>query len=382
MENARYNPSEFHTYYGSRGRQGENTFYTTTIMMREVYDAFRFYLEAPEERGDYETHVTKGGRKKVVRHRDASVEEDVQRIRDPNKVDEIIEYLKDYKDSWIFSSITASCDSPIVYQPLKEEERVGRICIRKGSKLLINDGQHRADAIGKIWNGRLLDKYMEDFGSQSVSVVIYEGQTLRRMQQMFIDLQKGTLVNKSLQSELSPTLDNQLVREVRDTLPFFRNYIIRDQTSVAKGSRKLFTQKSFYDANKYVFGTKLNKSNYDKAKKFLIEFWETVSLNINGWEEFLDEPSLDTDEFRNENLSHLSVTMHAFGMIASKLYHDKFSLNRLPRLRNIDFSRDNKRLFKLYGSDGRLANNPNVRRAIRDYLWEKVLKYSRIEEEL
>jgi DNA sulfur modification protein DndB len=376
----RINPSEYHLYYGALGRQGKHNFYTTTIKLREVYDTFRFYLEAPVERGDYEVHAAKSGRKKVIRHRDASVDEDVQRIRDPNKVDGIIEYMKKNRENWVFSAITASCDSPILYEPIQEDARIGKIWIRKGSKLLINDGQHRADAIGKIWNGRLLDRVMEDFGDQSMSVVIYEGQNLRRMQQMFIDLQKGTPVNKSLESELSYTIENQLVREVRDAVPFFRNYIVRDQTSVAKGSRKLFTQKSFLDANKYVFGSNPKRQEYEKLKKFLIEFWDTLSKNIVGWEPFLEVGGLDTDEFREDNLSHLSVTMHAFGMIASKFYHQGFSLARLARLKNIDFSRTNSRLFNKYTSNNRLANNPHVRRAIRDYLWEKGLGYSPIED--
>ena len=220
MNDNKYNPSNS-TFYGSRGKQGKHTFFITTLKLREVYDTFRFYLEAPEERGDYEVHQTKSGRKKVIRHRDANIEKDFQRIRDPNKVDEIIEYLKKNRENWVFSSLTASCDSEIYYDPLAEDDRLGKIRIRKGSRLLINDGQHRADAIGKIWNGGLLDRHMEDFGDQSISVVIYEGQHFGRMQQMFIDLQKGTAVNKSLDSELSYSTDNQLVREVRDSVPFF-----------------------------------------------------------------------------------------------------------------------------------------------------------------
>lgn len=372
--------SNFHHYVGSSGKQGKHTFYVTTIKLREVYDTFKFYLEAPTERGDYEVHQTKKGRKKVLRHRDASIATDVQRIRDPNKVDEIIEYMKQNRDSWIFSAVTASCDSEILFDPMDEDPRVGKIRIRKGSRLLINDGQHRADAIGKIWNGGLLDRYMEDFGEQAISVVLYEGQSLRRMQQMFIDLQKGTLVNKSLLSELSDSLDNRLVREVRDAIPFFSSYVVTDQTSVAKGSRKLFTQKSFYDANRYVFGSKVEKKNFDQLKKFLVEFWTTLAKNIDGWDQFSETSGLDTDEFRHENLSHLSVTMHAFGMIASHIYHDQLSLSRLSRLKKIDFSRTHQRLFKLYSTNGRLANNPHVRRAIRDYLWVKVLKYSKIYE--
>src|SRR6185312_14916537 len=130
----------------------------------------------------------------------------------------------------------------------------------------------------------------------------------------------------------------------------------RDQTSVAKGSRKLFTQKSFYDANKYVFGSNPKKQDYDKLKKFLIEFWDTLSKNVVGWETFLDSEGLDTDVFRNDNLSHLSVTMHAFGMVASRFYHQGFSLSRLSRMRSIDFSRNNSRLLKKYTSNDRLAN--------------------------
>lgn len=371
---------DYNLYVGTKGKQGRYSFYTTTIKLREVYETFRFYLDSPEERGDYEVHATKSGRKKVIRHRDASVDQDAQRIRDPNKVDKIIDYMKTNKDNWIFSSITASCDSPIKFEESPLDPRIGTIKIRKGSKLLINDGQHRADAIGKLWNNDLEIPNKEQFGEQAVSVVIYEGKDLKRMQQMFIDLQKGTPVNKSLQHELSPDLDKILVREVRDSIPFFKDYVVKDETSVAKGSCKLFTLNSFYDANRYVFGSQLSDENYEEIRDFLISFWTELSHSIPEWSPFIENPKKDTDLFRKTSLSHLSVTMHAFGMIASNIYHGNFSLNRLSRLKNVNFNRSNQILLKKYTVNKRLANNPHVRRYIRDYLWQKVLKYKGFEQ--
>jgi DNA sulfur modification protein DndB len=209
------------------------------------------------------------------------------------------------------------------------------------------------------------------------------------MQQMFIDLQKGTQVNKSLQLELSGEIDAKLVREVRDSIPFFKNYTVSDETSIGKGSKKIFTLKSFYEANKYVFGSRLTKKNYDETKTFLTEFWDVTSKSIPAWAPFVERGGLDTDEFRSDSLSHLSVTMHALGMIASRLHHEGYSLSRsLPRLQKANFKRGaNSPLERKYGSavitkDGQKvvkpANNKNVRLAIREYLWEKVLGYKKL----
>jgi hypothetical protein len=125
-----------------------------------------------------------------------------------------------------------------------------------------------------------------------------------------------------------------------------------------------------------------------------VQFWDVLSKSIVDWEPFLEDGGIDTDEFRNSSLSHLSVTMHAFGMIASRLHHnpEKYSLTRsLPRLRGANFQRrSNSQLERKYGSTTknqygerqvRLANNKSVRMAIREHLWEKVLGYKKVANE-
>jgi len=366
------NYEDFNIYLGSKGMQGKFEYFLLNMKLSEVYNGFKFYLDGPKERPDYEEIPTANRKSKIRKLRDASKDTDLQRIRNPIKVGEIKEYLETNPDSWIFSSLTASSNTEILYEEFIDNPRFGRILIPKGANLLINDGQHRADAIGQLWN----ENSSKKFGEQTISVVIFNGTSLNRMQQMFIDLQKGTQVNKSLQSELSHELDHALVREIRDQIPFLNNYIVRDETSVGKGSKKLFTQKLFYDANKYVFGEKLTKSNFQTYKKSLVHFWELLAENMTDWEPFTLNGGLETDEFRKSNLSHLSASLHAFGMVAARLHHTNRSLDRIKRIRNIDFSRENKKLFKLYTVEGKLVNNKVVRQKVRDFLWTDVLGYS------
>ena len=72
--------------------------------------------------------------------------------------------------------------------------------------------------------------------------------------------------------------------------------------------------------------------------------------------------------------------MHALGMIGNRIFHNNLSLSRLARLKNLDFSRSNSRLLKQYTINNKLANNPNVRRNIRDYLWVNILKYANLND--
>ena len=90
-------------------------------------------------------------------------------------------YIIDNRDSYIFSSLTASIDGAFRFEE-KGIENVGNLHISMDARILVNDGQHRRAAIAQA----LLDD--ESLGEETISVVFYEDRGLKQSQQMFSDL--------------------------------------------------------------------------------------------------------------------------------------------------------------------------------------------------
>ena len=91
--------------------------------------------------------------------------------------------LKDY----VFSSITASIDGQIEFTPFKNEDGfsdLGQLKVSLDSRFLINDGQHRRAAIEEAL------KVSPELGNETISVVFFHDDGLKKSQQMFSDLNR------------------------------------------------------------------------------------------------------------------------------------------------------------------------------------------------
>ena len=79
---------------------------------------------------------------------DIPTEQRAQRILRKSRIPRIRDYMLQNPDDYVFSSITASVDSTITFEPVSEYMKdIGTISISNDASILINDGQHRAHAI-------------------------------------------------------------------------------------------------------------------------------------------------------------------------------------------------------------------------------------------
>src|SRR5438552_3003993 len=92
----------------------------------------------------------------------------VQRILNKQRVPEIARYILRNPKGYTFSSLTASVDGKLRFEPLGQDETersVGRLHIPMNARFVINDGQHRRAAI----EAALRDN--PDLGDETISVV-------------------------------------------------------------------------------------------------------------------------------------------------------------------------------------------------------------------
>ena len=109
-----------------------------------------------------------------------------QRTLNKARIPEIANYITDNPGEYILSSLCASVDGEIEFEPAAPTghlaRRWARLRISMAATILVNDGQHRRAAIEEALRERPL------LGDETISVVIFADQGLKRCQQMFADL--------------------------------------------------------------------------------------------------------------------------------------------------------------------------------------------------
>jgi len=266
-----------------------------------------------------------------------------QRTINKARVPEIVSYLVNNKNDYVFSSLTASIDGQVEFKPIKNEgshSKVGELTIPMTAKFLINDGQHRRAAILEAIEKR------PELAVESISVVFYVDRGLKHSQQMFSDLNKHAIrPTKSLnilynnRDHFSHSLISAL-----SLVPIFHNGLTDlEKTSISNRSKKVFTLNSIYHATKELLGkTQKNPTMSDAEMKVVVEYWNEVYANIPEWQKIVKE-ELHSSDARKEYVHVHGILLHALGMLGKELlenYKDEWK-TKLRALPKIDWRRSN-----------------------------------------
>jgi len=269
---------------------------------------------------------------------DMSVEYRAQRIINKARIPEIADYILANPNDYVFSSITASVDGKFQFEPYANSysEFIGTLKISMDSKLLINDGQHRRAAIEEAL------KADPELGNETISVVLFIDENLKKSQQIFSDLNKHAVnVSKSIgimydSRDPLAIITKQLIESNIN----LKNYTDKENTSLPKFSNKLFILSSIYETNKRIF----NKINLDdeKAQKFIFEFWEFLCCTLKEWQ-FVFKKDINAHNFRDSYLSATGVVLESLGNIGNYLYKNHYNdwQKILINLNEIDWNRNN-----------------------------------------
>ena len=270
-----------------------------------------------------------------------------QRILNKPRLPEIINYVVNNPNDYTFSSITASIDSHVKFEPVSddmEHVRLGTIRIPMTAQLLINDGQHRRAAIEEAI------KINPELADETISVVLFIDAGLKKSQQMFSDLNKHAIKPTKSLSILYDHRDelSKFIVELCEKVPLFKGRVELEKTSISNRSTKLFTLSSIYLSTAELLNKK-KKSNLitEDEKKIALDFWIEVSENIPEWN-LVIEKKIRPAELRREYLHGHSVILHAIGISGRSLIKNcpKFWGEKLKKLRDIDWSRTNTSVWE------------------------------------
>ncbi|BES64349.1 DNA sulfur modification protein DndB [Gottschalkiaceae bacterium SANA] len=262
-----------------------------------------------------------------------------QRTINENRIPDIADYILNNRKDYVFSSLTASVDGDLQFTPATTENfsDVGLLQISMDSRLLINDGQHRKYAIEAALEA---DPSLK---TESISVVLFHDEGLRRSQQLFSDLNKHA-VNAS--RSIGILYDSRdpiaiLTKELLQHSTKLEKLTEKENSSLPKYSNKLFLLSNLYSANQKLIGKE--DPGDPKIKTFIINYWDFLLDTVFEWKAVINKESTPFNTRASSIISY-GVVIEALGLIGADLYQSnkKNWKKQLKRINDVDWSRTNR----------------------------------------
>ena len=274
-----------------------------------------------------------------------------QRTLNKKRIPELVSYIIDNPEDYVFSSLTASIDGDHIFEPI---ESIGVLKVSMDSRLLINDGQHRRAAIEEAI------KENPNLENETISIVLFIDGNLDRSQQIFADLNKHAInVSKSL-GVLYDSRDPIAVytKSLMKNNQLLNKYTDKENPSISKYSAKLFSLSSINETNiRLLQGLDITDS---KTISFANEFWDILCKNMVEWNQVFNK-KLSSSELRLSYINTNGVVLEALGMLGNFLYLNEANSWKsiLKQVKNIDWHRSNTEdwLYRAIDSNGRIAKN-------------------------
>lgn len=271
-----------------------------------------------------------------------------QRKINEQRIPEIKDYILNNPTNYVFSALSASIDGNFSFETSALDNSLGMLHIDMNAILLINDGQHRKAAIEAAL------KENPSLADETISVVLFKDEGLKRSQQMFADLNKHAVKPSKSLSTLYDDRDDlsNAVKTVVNKVPFLTKYVDKERDSLGKYSSKLFTLSKFLHANERIIKTKF-LSSFDN--EFLINYWTAIFSNIDEWTS-LETKQISKQSFKEDFVLTLAVLLNAFGRLGHYFYTNNVNMDVLKNLNKIDWLRSNPEwLGRIFNEQGKIT---------------------------
>ncbi len=264
-----------------------------------------------------------------------------QRVLNRSRVPDIVSYLVDNPSDYTLSGITASVDGNVSFEPSTDTglgQNLGLLSIPMDAKILINDGQHRREAIVQAIEQN------PELGYDNIPVLFFIDDGLKRSQQMFADLNKHAVRPSDSISTLYDHRDalSELARNVAREVKVFSRLTEMERSSISNRSSKLFTLSAIKNASKALLVKGKNEPITKEEQDLAIDFWNEIAANMRDWQLAL-EKKVATFELREQYVHAHGVMLQALGQVgADLLFKPKSQWSQLlVGLQEVDWARAN-----------------------------------------
>lgn len=271
-----------------------------------------------------------------------------QRTLNRARIPDITRYLVENPRDYALSSITASVDGDVAFEPVGNSGaayQLGTLSVPMSARFLINDGQHRRAAVAEALKKRA------SLGDETISVVVFLDSGLKRSQQMFADLNKHAVRPSRSLGVLYDHRDPLagLARELAGTVPAFIDMIEVGKTSISNRSKKLFTLSALYQATGALLGRRDGHVRKVRAseRELARDFWTALGDVFPQWLQAA-RGEVRSHQLRHGFIHAHAVALHALGIAGRALvgaFPDDWR-ERLQLLQKLDWSRENRDLWE------------------------------------
>ncbi|MBB5987866.1 DNA sulfur modification protein DndB [Sphingobium lignivorans] len=259
-----------------------------------------------------------------------------QRQLNRGRLPEMVRYLVENRDSYVFSALTASIDGEAKFTPTEGANgQLGVLRVPMASRIIINDGQHRQAAI----QAALAEA--PELGDETIAVVLFHDRGLERCQQMFADLNRYAVRPSRSLSVLYDHRDDQalLAKLVLSQLPEMAELVEMERSSLSPRSKPLFTLSAIYTATAALLSDLEIEGSEERAAA-AARFWGKVASQFPQWEE-VRRGELTAGAVRDGFIHSHGVVLHALGRVGNALLKRKpEKQDRLNRLASLDWRRE------------------------------------------
>lgn len=315
-----------------RGIQGDKEYYVVMCPLRIIPKIFLFDEEEipPEHRA--------------------------QRILNKARIPDITNYIVENPKDYVFSSITASIDGQLEFTPFKKEDgfnNLGQLKVSLDSRFLINDGQHRRAAIEEAL------KLAPELGHETISVVFFHDEGLKKSQQMFSDLNRHAVNTTSSIGILYDHRDRlaMITKDIIAKIPLLARYTDKEKVSLSQNSPKILALNHVFNTNLRLLGKAKGEKINQNDEQFLMEFWTLLCDSIHEWNMVLNK-ELNTRELRANFIVGHGVFIEAMGIVGRYLrkYHENNWKQYIKKLSKVDWTRSNTKdwLGRAFNQNGRI----------------------------
>ncbi|MFI3329353.1 MAG: DNA sulfur modification protein DndB [bacterium] len=296
-----------------------------------------------------------------------------QRKINTTRIPNITDYILENRSSYVFSALTASIDGEFRFEE-SSMQGMGQLHISMDSTFLLNDGQHRKEA---IINALKEDDSLKE---ETIPIVMFADAGLKQSQQMFTDLNKHAVNTSNSLGLLYEHKDKLtiLTKKTVEEIQFLREYTDKEKDVLAKFSKCLFTLNNIVKANKEVFKN-INESDFDE--EFSINYWYSICNNIPEWTQLISG-ELTKKSLREDFITTNGVMLSALGKLGNYiiLSEDK-DLSCLSNLSKINFSRSSDNWRTRIFQNGKIVKNETNVKLTFIHL-KRLLKLNITNEEL
>ncbi|MEH7158962.1 DNA sulfur modification protein DndB [Neobacillus drentensis] len=279
-----------------------------------------------------------------------------QRILNKARIPEMTNYIVENQNDYVFSSITASVDGEVEFLPFNNEPSsrdLGQLRIALDARFLINDGQHRRAAIEEAL------KISPELGNETISVVFFHDEGLRKSQQIFSDLNRHAVNTTSSIGILYDHRDrlSMITKDIITSTPLLSRYTDKERVSLSKNSPKILALNHIFNTNLRLLGKSKGDEITHEEEEFLRQFWSVLCDSIVEWN-LVFKKELNPRELRANYIVGHGVFLEAVGIVGNYLrnYHDHDWNPYIKSLSKIDWHRNNTNdwLGRAFNQNGRI----------------------------